>query len=99
MADHPFTIMTSGQPQTNAICAIIEEREFQDKKHGHPDIAPHSLGAWALVIEAELIEFKGAIIKGGAGRDNAINELIQIAATCVAALEQHGVEEIHGRVV
>lgn len=86
--------ITSGAEQTRALLAVIEEREFQDKKHG---VEGHTLGAWALVIEAELDEFKLAIIKGGKGRDNVINELIQIAATCVAALEQHGVEEIPGR--
>lgn len=85
--------------QLTVMAAIAREREFQDKKHGHPETNPHSIGAWLLVIEAELAEAKRACIKGGEGRDNAISEIVQIAATCVACLEQWGVNPIPGRTV
>lgn len=85
--------------QLAVMVAIGEERKFQDQKHGHPDDNPHSIGAWLLVIESELNEAKQAAIKGGDGRNNVINEIIQIAATCVACLEQHGVNPFHGRAV
>lgn len=91
------TINTSGPKQTAALLAIIQEREYQDEKYRHPEQNPHSMGAWALVLRKELEEFETAIVKGGTGRDNAINELIQIAASAVAALEQWGVDEIEGR--
>lgn len=92
-----FVVHTTGQRQLEVLAAIVEERAYQDRKHGHPDDNPHSMGAWALVIRKELEEFETAIIKGGMGRDNAINELIQIAASCAAALEQWGVEPVTGR--
>lgn len=79
--------------------AISEERKFQDKKYGHPSDNPHSIGAWLLTIEFELQEAKLACAKGGNGRDNVINEIIQIAALCVACLEQHGIDPIPGRTV
>jgi hypothetical protein len=85
--------------QLAVMAAIQREREFQDRKHGHPRDNPHSIGAWLLTIEDELAEAKKACIKGGTGRDNVVSEIIQIAALCIACLEQHGVEEIPGRTV
>lgn len=79
--------------------AIFDERQFQDEKHGSPAVNPHSVGSWLLTIEKELEEAKTAAVKGGHGRDNVINEIIQIAALCVACLEQHGVKELEGRTV
>jgi hypothetical protein len=77
--------------------AISAERKHQDGKHGPIDIAPHQKGTWTLLIEAELAEAKQALIKGGTGRDSWSHELIQVAALCVAALEQHGIEEGNGK--
>ncbi len=85
--------------QSVIIGEILRERKFQDRKHGHPDENPHSIGAWLLTIEAELLEAKTACIKGGKGRDNVINEIKQVAALCVACLEQHGVDPLPGRTV
>lgn len=57
----------------------------------------HELGAWIIIIEKELEEAKLAVIHGGskraAGRDSIRSELVQVAAVCVAALEQHGLVE------
>lgn len=57
----------------------------------------HELAAWLLIVEKELDEAKNAAVHGGfqkaTGRNSIRAELIQIAAVCVAALEQHGVEE------
>lgn len=85
--------------QSTALNAVVRERAFQDKKHGHPIDNPHTIGAWILVMEAELAEAKAACIKGGEGRNNVISEIIQVAATAVACLEQHGVDPIPGRTV
>lgn len=100
-ATQPFPVLKQELTVAKAMAfkAIIEERMFQDRKHGHPSDNPHSIGAWLMTIEAELAEAKAACIKGGEGRDNVINEIIQIAALCVACLEQHGVEEVEGRAV
>lgn len=93
------TIITSGPQQTAALRAVVEEREFQDRKHGSPSENPHSVGSWLLTIRQELLEAEAAAVKGGEGRDNVISEITQIAALCVACLEQHGVEPITGRTV
>lgn len=85
--------------QLEVMTAIGQERQFQDQKHGHPDDNPHSIGAWLLILEAELAEAKLACIKGQEGRNNVISEIIQIAATAVACLEQHGVNPLPGRTV
>jgi hypothetical protein len=57
----------------------------------------HELAAWTLIVEKELDEAKDAAIHGGhqkpSGRNGIRAELIQVAAVCVAALEQHGVTE------
>jgi len=80
--------------QQGVIRAILKEREYQDIKHG---FGGHELGTWFLLIKAELDEVEHAIIKGGSGRDAVAAELIQVAALCVAALQQHGLEEFPGR--
>lgn len=94
----PQVLNLYGKP-ADVITAILKERDFQDQKYGHPDVNPHSVGAWLLTIEFELNEAKLACAKGGKGRDNVINEVIQIAALCVACLEQHGTNPLPGRTV
>jgi hypothetical protein len=57
----------------------------------------HELGTWLIILEKELEEAKRAAVHGGSketsGRNSIRSELVQIAAVCVAALEQHGLEE------
>lgn len=105
--DEGFELRESPSNDKEAVCismhhvfdAIEAERKFQDEKHGHPSKNPHSIGAWILIAEKELEEAKTACIKGAPGRDNVINELVQVAATIVACLQQHGVAELPGRTV
>lgn len=87
--------------------AIVKERAWQDKKYGPVlTIFPrqvkqgpggHELGAWLIIAESELAEAKKALVHGGSkqakGRDSIRAELVQLAAVCVAALEQHGLQE------
>lgn len=73
--------------KTDVINAILEERDFQDQKH---NTSHHGMGTWLLLIESELDEAKLAAVKGGKGRNSVRHELIQVAALCVAALEDHG---------
>lgn len=77
--------------------AIGRERIYQDQKHGSLAEHGHTLGEWILIAEAELEEAKEALIKGGSGRDSVRSELVQVAATIVACLEQHGLSEPHNR--
>jgi len=76
---------------------IMNEREYQDQKHGDIEEHGHTVGGWLLIIEAELAEAKRALIKGGSGRDHVMAEILQIAATATAALEQHGIDTHVGR--
>ena len=77
--------------------AIIDERFYQDQKHGY---GGHELATWLLLMESELEEAKRAVVKGGSGRDSALSEITQVAALCVAALEQFGLQaETSGRMI
>lgn len=69
--------------------AIGREREYQDAKWR---ANPHTVGEWLLIVESELQEAKQAWCKTG-GDFGALEELLQVIAVGVAALEQHGVFE------
>lgn len=79
-------------PAFEAICSIMDEREFQDRKFG-PD-SRHTIGEWILIMEAELAEAKVALIKGGVGRNSVLQEIVQVCAVGVACIEQHGAGEV-----
>lgn len=79
------------------IDAIAIERTFQDAKWGSIESNPHDKGTWFILTEAELSEVKEALIKGGTGRNSFAQELVQVAALCVATLEQHGLGHKEGR--
>lgn len=82
--------------QKDAVCAILEERIFQDHKFGSlGQGGEHQLPAWLLLIEDELLEAKRAVIKGGRGRDSLRAEITQIGALALAALEEHGLIDPH----
>lgn len=72
--------------KTDIISAVLEERDFQDQKHR---TSHHGMGTWLLLIESELEEAKLAAVKGGSGRNSVRHELVQVAALCMAALEDH----------
>lgn len=69
--------------------AIDAERAYQDKKYG-PD-KTQSLPGFFLIIRKELDEAEAAWLKNIRGeRNTALEELVQVAATAVAALEKYG---------
>jgi hypothetical protein len=74
--------------------AIEAERAFQDDKYGKGE---HNKATWTMLTEAEMMEAKQAVIKGGVGRNSWASEMIQVAALVVAALEQHGMESGNGK--
>lgn len=86
----------SAEERIAAFRAISEERVYQDMKYGRDG---HSVGAWLLIMMKELDEAIEACIKPAEGRNNVISEIIQVAATAVACLEQYGVDPIEGRKV
>jgi len=75
--------------QARALAAIRQERQYQDAKWGNPFQNRHGLHSWLELIGEEWAEASQAVID----RDDiqAQREIVQIAALCVAALEQHGV--------
>ncbi len=81
--------------QLLAIDAMLRERDHQDQKHGPISTHGHTLGEWIIIAEAELAEAKVALIKGGSGRNSLRSEIVQTAATLLACLEQHGVDDPH----
>lgn len=66
--------------------AIKEERAFQDKKYGRRQ---HQVGAWLMVMRAELLEAEQAWAKGSDNND-ALCEILQVVAVGVACMEHHG---------
>lgn len=94
------TVVLDGRtPIGRVLQAVLEERAYQDKKYGPPvkGRAGHELPGWLLVVEKELNEAKEAATGHGreraTGRHTTRAELVQIAAVCIAALEQHGLEK------
>ena len=73
--------------------AIIEELIYQRAKWGTIEDNGHDKGTWWILIEAELEEARQALVKGGSGRNSFRSEIIQVAALCFAALEQHGIND------
>lgn len=69
--------------------ALDRERHYQNLKWGPPE---HDVAGWLLIIESELAEAKQAWVKGDGDLD-ALAEILQLAATAVACIEQHGIYE------
>jgi len=79
------------ESRTEIYEAIDREREYQAIKHFEE---PCSIGDFILIMRAELAEAEAAWNKQGCKR--AIEEMLQVAAVAVAAMEQHGIHEEHG---
>lgn len=74
--------------------AIDSERAYQDCKWGTIIDNPHDLLTWLHLAQEELDEAYAAWRSGL--EDAAADELRQVAALAVAALEQHGVQPRKG---
>ena len=69
---------------------IRQEREYQNEKHGTIVENPHDVPGWLLIMKVELEEAERAWVENG-GDQYALCEILQVIATGVACLEQHGV--------
>lgn len=67
------------------------EREYQTRKWGSIQDHPHAIPGYLLIAQAELNEAIAGWMKNRAGRNDALAEIVQVAAVCAACLEQHGV--------
>jgi hypothetical protein len=68
--------------------AIIEEREYQIEKCG---LIEESIPGYLIILESELKEAKKGWLENIEGRDSSLEEIVQIAAVCIACLAQHGI--------
>ena len=72
--------------------AIDAERDHQDQKWGKLEQKKQSVAGYLLVMERELAEAKAGWTHNIPDKHSALAEIVQIAATAVACLEQHGLE-------
>lgn len=89
------------QPETHLISqyhtpvfifqAIRRERQHQDRKYGMIHQRNLPLATYLEICRQELNESQSALDDGDT--DNALLELLQVAAVAVAALEAHGLVE------
>lgn len=86
-------VRTKNRTQAYILDKILEERVRQDGKFGQSPRGLHS-SVWLTVIMEELGEVARSIIDGDS--ENYKNELIQVAACCVGALEDYigGVQKL-----
>lgn len=73
-------------PREKAYQAIDTERAYQDTKYGTLDTRPLSLTRWEELID----EYLTKLTDEGGHAPNALKRVRQIAALCVACMEQHG---------
>jgi len=79
-------------PIERVFAAVVRERAWQDQKWGTIEQHPHEVGGWIALVRKELREAEDAWCtqRGDAG---ALEELLQVAATAVACIQQHGIVE------
>jgi hypothetical protein len=75
--------------------AIDRERVHQVTKRWASYARGHEIPGWIAIMRAELAEAEEAWVKGDGAPANAesLAEILQVLATGVAALEQHGLYE------
>lgn len=75
-------------PRTKVYNAIDTERTHQDLKWGTISQHPQDIAGWMLIMRKELEEAEEAWVNGDP--EDCLNEMLQVIATGVAGLEQHG---------
>jgi hypothetical protein len=75
--------------QSDVLAAIRREQDHARRKWGDK---PRTVTQWLLIIEEEVREAKMGYVKHESDRE-AIRELLQVAACCLSALEEHGIVE------
>lgn len=71
---------------------IKAERDSQDAKFGALDEKQQSVAGYLLIIRKELEEAEAGWMKNVPGKHSALTELVQVAATAIACLQQYGSE-------
>lgn len=70
--------------------AIRQERTHQQQKWGVDK--QQSLPGFMLIMRKELSEAEEGWAKNIRGKHACLNEIVQLAATCVACLEKYGID-------
>jgi hypothetical protein len=70
------------------MCAVLKERRYQDMKWGTSTERRHPIGEWLVILEGELAEAKEAWLRRN--NEDALKEILQVAAVGMACLEEHG---------
>ena len=75
--------------------AIDRERQYQQSKRPASHQNGHEIPGWLAIMRAELAEAEEAWVRGDGAPANTVSlcEILQVIATGIAALEQHGVVE------
>lgn len=73
--------------------ALCTERAYQEKKWGEPN---HSTGEWLMIMRKVLADAERAWQAGHGTHDEIMNEIRQLTAVGLAAMEQHGAPERTG---
>jgi hypothetical protein len=71
---------------------IADERKRQDEKYGTLEERQQCVPGFIHIARAELQEAEDGWLKNVPGKHSALQELIQVAAVCVAAIQTHGAE-------
>ena len=87
----PITVAAPAPSRMDRVFdAIRAERAHQDAKWGTLEQKRQSCAGYIMVMEWELNEAKAGWMKNVEGRHSALSEIVQVAATAVACLEQYG---------
>jgi len=70
---------------------IRQEREYQDQRWGTIEHNPHPISGWYRILAGKLTALTYYAFAGDLEKARGI--LTEIAATCCAALEQHGARD------
>jgi NTP pyrophosphatase (non-canonical NTP hydrolase) len=81
-------LVSQYQQRMRIFQAIRRERQYQDRKYGMIHERNLPLATYLEICWQELNESQSALADGD--KDNALLELLQVAAVAVAALEAHG---------
>lgn len=73
--------------------AIQRERDHQDRKYGTLQQRKLSIGDYLVILRQELAEAERAYVGQLHPTQEALREILQVAAVAVACLDAHGVVE------
>lgn len=86
----PNILHCTNGDQAAAVNAVLQERNYQDKKWGSVQERPREVGTYLTLMRALLTDADRAYAKSK-GDEAALNELRKVVAVGLACFEQHGV--------